>query len=279
MACTLGNGLWKSFDRNMRELIYVLSVVGFITSCSRPERSTEKLSKDNFDCDKGLMKSAWYEHGVDERIPEITGLNAGFLIFVDTTLTATNFISFKESYRRKESTSLDTADLQWVEDWEQFSVMEKLEKVKEERSKSKERADSIHRANNQGQQQIWIINNSEYTVTVQMQDWLFICVLQAKARNEQWYPIEYWRLSTCGNSYYRKTFLPMTANSFITARPVEGNFKTKLRYKILGSDKFFYSNEFDGRIDFCSFVEDSSSYAEETRQPLFKLDSLIDLTL
>ena len=157
---------------------------------------------------------------------------------------------------------------------------QKFEKLEKQKISYRQQADSAHIKNNQGQNQVWIINNSKDTVTIQMQDWSFICVLQAKTKGGQWYPIQYWRFSTCGNSYYSKHFPPKTANSFVTKLPNEGDYKTKIRYKLLGADKFFYSNEFDGRINYCEFVEDSTNYNNRGEpQPHFKLDSLIYLAL
>lgn len=259
----------------MRELFFLFVFVTIMGSCGMKQSSTDNSIVERFECGQGLMKSAWHEHGADESVPTIHGLKSDFLILVDTNLRATNFISFDESFSRMESATLDTSDLHWIKNWDNYSVSEKFRKLKEEREKSNDRADSIHRINNQGQQQVWIINNSEDTVKVQMQDWLFICVLQAKTRNGQWCPIEYWRFSNCGNSYYHKVFPPKTANSFITRRLNEGDFNTQMRYKLLGTDRFFYSNEFEGKINYCRFVEDSSRYDEETKQPHYKLDSLI----
>ena len=243
----------------MRKLIYLLLFGTIILACKQGSSAIE----EQFECAHGLMRRAWYEHGADEPIPDLKGLPQNFMILVDTSLRPTNFVSYDESYLLEESTSLDTSDMHWVEDWDNLKTSEKLKRVAEERNKSKTKADSIHQGNNQRQQQVWIINNSDDTVGIQMQDWLFICILQAKARNGQWHPVQYWRLSTCGNSYYTKTFLPKTANSFIADRHLEGDYPTTLRYKLMGAKTFYYSNEFDGRINYCEFVEDSTSYNEE----------------
>lgn len=261
----------------MRHYINILALIFLITGCDNKQSEKEKIVAETFDCKTGQMKSAWYEHGIDEPIPNIKGLQNEFVIIVDTNFKATNFISFDEDYSRERSTKLDTSDLSWTDDWEKLTTKQKLEKVNQEKKSYLIQADSAHILNNQGQQQVWIINNSKDTVTIQMQDWSFICVLQAKTIGEQWYPIQYWSFSTCGNSYYFKHFPPKTANSFVTKLPNEGDYKTKLRYKLLGADKFFYSNEFDGRINYCEFVEDSTNYNNRIGepQPHFKLDSLI----
>lgn len=262
----------------MRHYKNILALLFLITGCDNRQSENEIIVAETFDCKTGQMKPAWYEHGIDEPIPNFQGLQNEFVIIVDTNFKAINFISFDEDQSRERSTKLDTSDLNWTDDWEKLTTKQKLEKVNKEKKSYLIQADSAHILNNQGQQQVWIINNSKDTVTIQMQDWSFICVLQAKTKGGQWYPIQYWRFSTCGNSYYFKHFPPKTANSFVTKLPNEGDYKTKLRYKLLGADKFFYSNEFDGRINYCEFVEDSTNYNNRGEpQPHFKLDSLINL--
>ena len=256
-----------------------MTLIFLITSCKNSTTESKKVIGEIFDCKKGEMKPAWYEHGIDEPIPNIQGLQNGFLIVVDTNNKATNFISFDEVNSRSQSLELDTNNLNWTEGWDTLNSKQKWNKVYHERKLALIQADSTHLLNNQGQQQIWIINNTKDTITIQMQDWSYICILQAKTKSGKWYPMQFWRFSTCGNSYYFKQFLPKSANSFITKIPDNGNYKTKLRYKLLGKDKYYYSNEFDGRINYCEFAEDSTDFDDsfEKRQPHFKLDSVINL--
>lgn len=269
----------------MKHCINILIFLLLMTACGnkRPNNKNVKTNivQNTFDCKKGEMKVAWYEHGIDEPIPNIKGLQKGFIIVVDTNNKATNFISFEEDYLRRGSTELDTSELKLENGWENLTTKQKIEKVKQKRKSYLIQADSTHILNNQGQQQVWIINNTKDTVTIQMQDWFFICVLQAKTKRGQWCSIQYLRFSRCGNSYYFKHFPPNTANSFITKVPRNGDYKTKLRYKLLGADKFYCSNEFDGKINYCEFVEDSTSYNSIRRKPKphSKLDSLIKLVI
>jgi hypothetical protein len=229
------------------------------------------------------MKRAWYELGVDETIPPLNSLGSNFLILVDTNLKATNFISFDEDYLRHQSNELDTAFLSLLnsDDWEKLSNKQKQEKLVEEKKSYKQHADFAHIRNNQGQIQIWIINNTKDTISIQMQDWSYICVLQGLTKGGEWLPIQYWRFSTCGNSYYDKHFPPKTANSFIMSIPYKGDYETKLRFKLLGTDKFYYSNEFTGKINYCEFVEDSTNYngRRSKPEPNYKLDSIVHLSM
>ncbi len=245
--------------------------------------TNKKPSKEYFDCTKGLMESAWYENGVDETIPPIKNLSRDLVILVNTNFKAKNFISFNEDYARRQSTELDTGYLSVLdpEGWQSLSIKEKLEKLTEEKIQYKHQADSLHLKNNQGQNQIWIINNTIDTVSIQMQDWSYICVLQGLTKGGQWLPIQYWRSSTCGNSYYNKHLPPNTANSFVTTIPNRGDYETRLRFKLLGSSKFYYSNEFAGKINYCDFIEDSANYNNRSPklEPHYKLDKFVYLSM
>jgi hypothetical protein len=262
-------------------LIFCLTFL--IGSCQTKKQQDKKPFKENFNCTTGLMKSAWYEHGLDEKIPPIKNLSNGFFILVDTNFKATNFISYDEDYSRRQSNELDTAYLSLLdpEEWEKLSVKQKIDKLTELKISYKKQADSVHINKNHGQNQVWIINNTTDTVSIQMQDWSYICVLQGLSKGGQWFPIQYWRFSTCGNSYYDKHFPPKTANSFIMTIPNKGDYVTKLRFKLLGTDKFYYSNEFTGNINYCDFVEDSTNfnYRRSKPEPHYKLDSIVHLSI
>jgi len=262
-------------------LFIVFCLTSFFCSCQANNQQGKKPVKENFNCTKGLMKNAWYEYGMDENIPPIKDLSSEFIILVDTNLQATNFVSFEEDYSRRRSTELDTTDLDWTDGWDKLTTKQKLEKLNQERKSHLLQANSAHILNNQGQQQVWIINNTRDTVSIQMQDWSYICILQGLTKGGQWFPIQYWGFSHCGNSYYDKHFPPKTANSFITRIPNKGDYETKLRFKLLGADKFYYSNEFKGKINYCDFVEDSTNYNERRGkpEPHYKLDSVIHLSM
>lgn len=216
-------------------------------------------------------------------MPAIRDLTPGFIIVVDTSIKATNFVSFEEDYSRTLSEKLDTSFLNLLnpESWVKLSVNEKLDKLEKQKIFYKRQADSVHLKNNNGQNQIWIINNTTDTVSIQIQDWSYICILQGLTKGGQWLPIQYWRFSTCGNSYYDKHFPPKTANSFITTIPNKGDYETKLRFKLLGTDKFYYSNEFTGEINYCDFVEDIANYNDRRTkiEPHYKLDSIVHLSM
>ena len=258
----------------MKKNSYILILIILLTGCD-----SKKPDNRNYVLYKGQMRRAYHEFGCDEKVPQIKNLKHTFVIIVDTSLKARNFVSYDETYERDQSVELDTFSLSsMTENWEKLSIKQKIKRLHDVKKQSAIRADSIHRINNQGQQQVWIINNSNDTVIIPMQDWLYICVLQAKAKNGKWYPVEYWRFSHCGNSYYDKNLFPKTANSFIMTLPKNGNFKTRLRYKLLGKKKYYFSNEFDGKINEYSFIENPKDYdsIRGEAKPHFKLEKFIN---
>jgi hypothetical protein len=255
-------------------LLSIALLICLFENCKPKNDPKATPFEEAFNCSKGLMKPAFYERGTDGPIPSLKNIPDSFLILLDTNLTATNFISFQEDFFRSQSINPDT-DIYFT-DPEKLTKKEKLEKLKKVKISNKQQADSVHKINNNGQLQVWIINNSRDTVSIKMQDWSYICILQGLSKGRQWLPVQYWQFSSCGNSYFDKQFAPQTANSFIFTIPNKGDYQTKLRFKLLGTNKFYYSNEFTGKIDYCQFVEDSSDYypLSPKPQPHYKLENL-----
>lgn len=236
-------------------------------------------------CTNGKMCNAWYPHGINETIPNIKAPKNGLVIWVDTSNKASNFVSHYEEYCRRSAAEKDTLYLSMADDWSGLSPKQKRERIQQQQIRYITEADALHKAN-QGAQQVWIINNTKDTINFQMQDGSYICILQAKTRAGTWKPIEYWDVARCGNSYDFLNLAPNMANSFITSRSDKGNLKTMLRYKLLGVDRFYYSNEFQGIIDECEFVEEFRERMEQipngyrvfkgSKIPRYKLEQLIN---
>ena len=259
---------------------FIFCVFFLMGSCHSQNNNTPLRTSEDFNCVNGSMEAAYYEYGMNEPIPGINNPDSGFLILVDSNSKATNFISSEEQFINFQANALDTTFLKRLhpDGWQHLAVSEKLEKLSQEKILYKNQTDSIHFKNNQEQIQIWIINNTSDTVFLQMQDLSYICILQGLTKSGQWFPIQYWQFSKCGNSYYDKPFAPKMANSFITTIPHNGTYETKLRFKLLGKDRFYYSNVFTGKINECDFVDskaDKGTYPEDH----YKLDTLTHLEM
>lgn len=263
----------------MRYLALFILHLASITVYSQIQSNDKSKSGNTVLCIKGTMKQAWYQHGIDEHIPAIEGIGADFSIIVNPRNKAADFISYAEQYYRSQSKKADTASIRWIDGWDKMTVDQKLKKLEETRINHKANADRSHAENNHNKVQVWLINNSLDSVALQMQDWSYVCILQALSPNGSWLPVEYWKFSSCGNSNWTKRFPPKTANSFVITMPRTGNYSTKLRFKILGLTQFYYSNEFYGRINQCDFVEKDWG-VEWGGKPFhfYKLDSMINLS-
>lgn len=218
------------------------------------------LNKENClitdSCENGTMKDAWYVHGQDTVINVEMKLEEKFQIIVDTIRQPMNFISFNESSAREQNSKLETEYI-YLEDEEILSDKEKNEKYEQIRIDYGLEADTIHEINNNKELLVWIINNTKDTVEIQMQDWSFICIKEAKNECNEWKPIEYWEFSFCGNSYYYEGIPPQKIKQFVANR-LEGEMRVEMRFKLLGKKEFYYSNSFWGTVDKCTFQKDTT---------------------
>lgn len=79
-------------------------------------------------------------------------------------------------------------------------------------------------------------------------DGMLIAVQEALGEDNKWHPIEKFEYSGCGNSFH---FVPIPSQSYLMV-PIykySGNFKTKLRLKVVSKDSIYYSNTFEGKIN------------------------------
>lgn len=79
-------------------------------------------------------------------------------------------------------------------------------------------------------------------------------ILEAKDKNDTWKPIEYFEQFgfLCGTGHQNYLLKP---NHYIIGaiRKYDGNFKTTMRIKLKSFDKLFYSNEFQGKMNYSQF--------------------------
>ena len=131
---------------------------------------------------------------------------------------------------------------------------------------------------------VYLLNNTKDTLQISLQDNHLQIIQEAKDKNGEWKPIEYWRYSTCGNSYFSDKLEP---NGIIktSSKSYKGTFKTEIRYKLLQNGKNYYSNSLICKIDISQFdlsekVKNESNYndskriaGEETAKKIIFLDA------
>ena len=110
------------------------------------------------------------------------------------------------------------------------------------------------------QKLVKIINNSDDTLIIELPDRCLMLGLQAKNLEGEWIDVEECFQGACGNSFFGKEnkdiFLPN--NQWLTfVEFFAGNIKTKyrLKFQLTRNAGFIYSNEVEGTINECRFVQ------------------------
>ncbi len=235
------------------------------------------------DTAKPAMQRAWYQFDTETKLPANIP-HGGFAVLADTSFKATGFVSIEERFLRHFSTVSDTTisyyRADWVKPWKRLTKQQRRTRIALEQASYAQKADSLHTLNNRGRFRVWLLNNSADTITLNTEGESLVCVLQAQDMAKKWQPVQFWRFSSCGNSNIAKYLLPQASISFLASIPRNGNFKTALRYKLAGVKQFYYSNEFEGRINYGEFKDyphfflDGEGVMRRSTHHPFKLDSL-----
>ncbi len=121
------------------------------------------------------------------------------------------------------------------------------EKFKKELNSKKEFR-LIASPSDDGKISIYIQNNTIDKIELNHQDYKIYILQEAMDENGLWKPIEFWESSDCGNSFGDIKIEP---NGIIETKSTKynGNFKTKIRFKLSNNNKVYYSNAIDGNIN------------------------------
>lgn len=98
----------------------------------------------------------------------------------------------------------------------------------------------------------YIVNNSDQDLLLNIQDRSLQMIQEAQDSNGVWKPIEYWLFSWCGNSYFEFNLEPKTRLAVPIVK-YRGDFKTKIRLKLLTTSGFLFSGSFRGSIPYTQF--------------------------
>ncbi len=213
-----------------------------------------KINTD-FGCDNGMMDLIKIESAYDTEKVENYKKNKGLFINVDINTKSENFISDMEQYFRTHFREIDTTNIGYEPDWKYFTAEQKLKVAEIKREEAKKYANEIHNETNQGQQIVNLINTSNKEIQIPSIDGLPAIVLQAKNIQGEWKTIRYIYYNWCGNSYSYNIIPKKSKFNVIVELPENGEFKTKLRFKMFYDNNFIYSNEFEYIINECDFFE------------------------
>jgi len=224
--------------------------------------SAQKTSLMNKNCENTISRST-SQSGENGETPVVRTKPNEFNIIVNPKLKPVNFITSLERYYRSQTQKVDTSVFSLtILYWNKLSAAQKSVEIEQQRANNEERANTAHKTSNINQQLIYMVNNTNQDVALQMQDDNFIGVLEARVGHNEWRPVQYLTFSWCGNSYVLKHIAAGHKAYFITPA-LTGNYKTTLRYKILGKDQFYYSNKFKGRINYCDLYDTKHSPKEK----------------
>ncbi len=100
---------------------------------------------------------------------------------------------------------------------------------------------------------IRIVNSTASPIPISLQDWHLFLIQEAKNKQGEWKPIEYWEYSTCGNSYLTETLKP---NGFLETKSIaySGNYETEIRFKWLHNHQVYYTNPIKGAVHTSQFL-------------------------
>ena len=144
---------------------------------------------------------------------------------IDTITRPNNFISTSESHYQRG-----------------------LQVHKDKMDYYSKRIKEIHNETNNRDFIAGITNYSSDTILIPIQDNSVISILEAIDKNGVWRPIQFWPISGCGNSYYSESILPNQTLMF-TVKKDFGDYLTRMRLRLHGTDTILISQEFSGAID------------------------------
>lgn len=181
------------------------------------------------------MKLAWYDFGKKLRVKWHTGLPEELLVRSLKAYSPEGYVSEKEwdSWQEAKRWRI-RGDIELAEICEQKAV------------------DYRNGFKHSGRI-AWIINHTPDPV--HLQTYFFpIIIREAKDASGHWRPVEYHSIGFENYDFDQMILYPGEALPF-HYEPFSGHYKTKIRFKILGVDRFYYSEPFTGYIDYDMFEE------------------------
>lgn len=100
---------------------------------------------------------------------------------------------------------------------------------------------------------IYIKNNEKKSLKIFPQDNSLYLIQEALNEKNEWKPIEFWGYSTCGNSYDKTINLEPQKIIHLTTDRYSGNFKTRIRFRLLLDKMNYFSNEIPSTINKSKF--------------------------
>ncbi|WP_159479876.1 hypothetical protein [Chryseobacterium sp. 18068] len=100
---------------------------------------------------------------------------------------------------------------------------------------------------------IYVKNNGQKDIQLIPQDNKLTLIQEALTQDKKWKPIEFWINSDCGMSYLKEIKVKSGEIIGLRSKKYKGNFKTKIRFKLLIDKKVYYSNSITASINKSKF--------------------------
>ncbi|WP_326980982.1 hypothetical protein VUJ46_11760 [Chryseobacterium sp. MYb264] len=92
-------------------------------------------------------------------------------------------------------------------------------------------------------------NVTEDSLSVNTQDSKFFMIKEFKNKSGVWQPLEFWKYSTCGNSYFENLVIAPKEHTETEINYIKGKSPTEIRIKFLFKDEIYYSNSIKLKIN------------------------------
>jgi len=116
---------------------------------------------------------------------------------------------------------------------------------------------------------LYLINNTEEDKCLDVQDSQLFIKMQARDSLGMWKDIEFIPRSKCGNSFHEICLERKKIWEFPSVK-FEGEFNTKLRYKLENRDEIIYSNEISENINIGQFIKSKRNSSTNLMNPYYE---------
>ncbi|UKB83363.1 hypothetical protein LF887_20480 [Chryseobacterium sp. MEBOG06] len=107
-----------------------------------------------------------------------------------------------------------------------------------------------------------IKNMTEDSLFIPTQDSKFYMIKEMKSSSGIWKPIEFWRYSTCGNSYFESATIPPEKSKQTEIQFTKGKSSTEIRIKFLFKNQIYYSNSLKVKLNLSVLNQKKDLYSD-----------------
>lgn len=118
---------------------------------------------------------------------------------------------------------------------------------------------------------VLIKNMTKDSLFISTQDSKFYMIKEMKNSFKIWEPIEFWRYSTCGNSYFESSAIPPEKIEQTEIQFTKGKVPIELRIKFLFENQIYYSNTLKVKLNLSRFAQKKDLYNDPIYEKVLKV--------